>query len=62
VQASSDVRVRLGDFLLLAQDDSRLMVKEKPVPFHGHHGSLTPEEMLVPLLMVRLDKLPATPA
>ena len=54
-EPTPDVRARLGDFLLLAQDDSRLMVEEKPVPFHGHHGSLTPEEMLVPLLMVRLD-------
>jgi hypothetical protein len=50
-----EIRVRLGDMLLLAQDDSRLLVKEEPTPFHGHHGSLTPEEMLVPLLMMRLD-------
>ena len=56
-EPTPDVRARLGDFLLLAQDNSRLMVKEKPVPFHGHHGSLTPEEMLVPLLMVRLDEI-----
>ena len=52
-----EVRARLGDLLLLAQDDSRLLVTEEPTPFHGHHGSLTPEEMLVPLLMVRLDAL-----
>ena len=52
-----EVRARLGDLLLLARDDSRLLVKEEPVPFHGHHGSLTPEEMLVPLLMARLDGL-----
>jgi hypothetical protein len=50
-----ELRARLGDFLLLARNDSRLIIKEKPVPFHGHHGSLTPEEMLVPLLMVRLE-------
>jgi len=50
-----ELRARLGDFLLLARNDSRLIIEEKPVPFHGHHGSLTPEEMLVPLLMVRLE-------
>jgi hypothetical protein len=57
VELAPEVRARLGDWLLLAQDDSRLLVTAEPVPFHGHHGSLTPEEMLVPLLMVRLDKL-----
>jgi hypothetical protein len=31
------------------------LVKEEPVPFHGHHGGLTAQEMLVPLMMVRLD-------
>jgi len=51
------LRARLGDLLLLARNDSRLIVGEKKVPLHGHHGSLTPEEMLVPLLMVRLDGL-----
>ncbi|HDQ73211.1 MAG TPA: alkaline phosphatase family protein [Chloroflexi bacterium] len=51
-----DLRSRVGDLLLLAQDDSRLLVRKEPTPFYGHHGSLTPEEMLVPLLMVRLDQ------
>jgi len=54
-EATPDSRARLGDMLLLAQNDSRLIAEEEKVPFHGHHGSLTPEEMLVPLLMVRLD-------
>ena len=54
-EPAPEVRARLGDLLLLATDDSRLLVKEEPVPFHGHHGSLTAEEMLVPLLMMRLD-------
>jgi hypothetical protein len=56
-EPAPEIRARLGDVLLLAQDDSRLLVTKEPVPFHGHHGSLTPEEMLVPLLMVRLDAL-----
>ena len=54
-QPTPELRARLGDFLLLARNDSRLIVEKKKVPIHGHHGSLTPEEMLVPLLMVRLD-------
>ena len=54
-EPAPEVRARLGDLLLLATGDSRLLVKEEPVPFHGHHGSLTAEEMLVPLMMVRLD-------
>ncbi|MCP4538346.1 MAG: alkaline phosphatase family protein [Chloroflexi bacterium] len=52
-----EIRARLGDMLLLAQDNSRLLFTKDPVPFHGHHGSLMAEEMLVPLLMVRLDAL-----
>lgn len=56
-EPAPEIRARLGDMLLLAQDNSRLLVTKEPVPFHGHHGSLMPEEMLVPLLMVRLDGL-----
>ncbi len=51
-----ELRSRLGDFLLLARNDSRLVIGEEKIPMQGHHGSLTPEEMLVPLLMVRLDE------
>ncbi len=55
------LRARLGNMLLIAKDDSRLTMREKKkesgIQLRGHHGSLTPEEMLVPLLMVRLDKL-----
>jgi hypothetical protein len=55
------LRVRLGDILLIAKDDSRLTAKAKRADggtqLRGHHGSLTPEEMLVPLLMARLDRL-----
>lgn len=51
------LRSRLGDFLLVARDGSRLVNELGSHPPLGHHGSLTPEEMLVPLLMVRLDEL-----
>jgi hypothetical protein len=57
---SPDLRVRLGDMVLIAKDASRLTTREKKgsdTQLRGHHGSLTPEEMLVPLLMVRLDQL-----
>lgn len=54
------LRVRLGDTILVARNDARLSTREKEddsSPLRGHHGSLTPQEMLVPLLMVRLDEL-----
>lgn len=50
-------RSRLGDFLLLARDDARLVFDEGALGMAGHHGSLTPREMLVPLLMVPLHDL-----
>jgi hypothetical protein len=52
-----DLRARLGDLLLLAQNDSQIIAKEEKFILRGYHGSLTPEEMLVPLLLVRLDRL-----
>ncbi len=54
------LRARLGDVVLVARTDARLSSRGKEDegdPLRGHHGSLTPEEMLVPLLMVRLDEL-----
>jgi hypothetical protein len=48
-------RNRLGDLLLLARGDSRLIPEGAPARDRGEHGSLRPEEMLVPLLMARLD-------
>jgi hypothetical protein len=48
-------RSRLGDLLLVARDGSRLIPVGESADFRGEHGSLTPEEMLVPLLMARLD-------
>jgi hypothetical protein len=48
-------RKRLGDLLLLARDDSRLIPEGASAADRGEHGGLRPEEMLVPLLMARLD-------
>ena len=55
-QISPEVRARLGDLLLLAHNDSQL-VGDEHRPHQGHHGSLTAEEMLAPLLLARLDAL-----
>jgi hypothetical protein len=52
-------RARLGDRLLLARGGSRLSRRRREDDkgtLRGHHGSLTPEEMLVPLLLARLDQ------
>jgi hypothetical protein len=51
------IRSRLGDFLLVARDDVRLVFEEKALDMAGHHGGMLPQEMLVPLLMVSLDEL-----
>jgi hypothetical protein len=48
-------RSRLGDKLFLARDGCRLIRGGENAEHRGEHGSLTPEEMLVPLLMARLD-------
>ena len=55
-----ETRVRLGDVVMIAQDDSRLTIRprrESTSTLRGHHGSLTAEEMLVPMLIARLDQL-----
>jgi hypothetical protein len=51
----AESRNRLGDLLLLARNGSRLIPVGETAVHLGEHGSLTPEEMLVPLLMARLD-------
>lgn len=53
-------RGRLGDLVLLAKHNARLSTRPSQndgSTLLGHHGSLTPEEMLVPLLIVPLDQL-----
>ena len=54
-EVSPLLRGRLGDFLLLARGDGSLVPAGEKAAYRGHHGSLTPEEMLVPLVMARLD-------
>ena len=55
---SAEVRHRLGDIVGIATGNAHFArdaesVKKKPML--GRHGGLTPQEMLVPLLAVRLD-------
>jgi len=46
---------RLGDLTVLARGDYLLDHREREHPLRGMHGGLSPWEMLVPLLLVRLD-------
>jgi len=45
---------RLGDAVLITRGDAYLWWADKPDTLLGRHGSLTAEEMLVPLLATRL--------
>lgn len=46
---------RIGDLAVMARGDAYLWWGNRPNPLLGRHGGLTPEEMLVPFLAVRLD-------
>ncbi len=48
---------RLGDLVGVAYGDRYLASKSRQLKMLGRHGGLTPAEMLVPLLGVRLDAL-----
>jgi hypothetical protein len=51
-----EVRHRLGDIIGIAKDDSFLVRDGKMAhKMLGRHGGLLPQEMLVPLLALRLD-------
>lgn len=52
-----DAERRLGDFVLLSKGDAAIWHYNKlpNSPLLGMHGSLTPEEMIVPLIGMRLD-------
>lgn len=54
------IRGRLGDLVLLAKHNARLSTRPRQSDgstLLGHHGSLTAEEMLVPLLIAPLGQL-----
>ncbi len=48
---------RLGDLVAIARQDWILYDRPKEPDMIGRHGGLSPQEMLSPLLMVRLDAL-----
>ncbi|HUT21110.1 MAG TPA: alkaline phosphatase family protein, partial [Anaerolineae bacterium] len=48
---------RLGDLVCLAKDDHYLARDDYQLKLLGRHGGLSAQEMLVPLLGVRLDAL-----
>jgi hypothetical protein len=48
---------RLGDLISIAVGNHYLARNEHQVTLMGRHGGLSPEEMLVPLLGVRLEAL-----
>jgi hypothetical protein len=49
-----EARDRLGDLIAVSQGDAYLWWASKENPLLGRHGGLSPEEMLVPLMAVRL--------
>jgi hypothetical protein len=46
---------RIGDYLVVSQEDAYLWWSSKPNPLLGRHGGLSEEEMVVPLLAMRLE-------
>lgn len=54
-EATSETHVRIGDLVLLAKDDYALFPARRDLPLLGMHGSLTPDEALVPWIVWRLD-------
>ncbi len=53
-EPNSHLLDRLGDLLMLARNDSYLWWANTPNHLIGRHGGLSPEEMVVPFLGVRL--------
>lgn len=48
---------RIGDLLLLARRNHILYPRTDEIKVQGLHGALSPDEMLVPLITVRLDEM-----
>jgi hypothetical protein len=54
---TDETHSRAGDLLVLPRDRRALQPTPPPEPILGRHGGLTQEEMLVPLMGLRLDAL-----
>jgi hypothetical protein len=55
---ADETYARAGELLVLARGDHALQRAPISVPLLGRHGGLTQDEMLVPLVGVRLEALP----
>lgn len=54
-QALPEAGSRLGEFIAVAQADRFIWFASRPDTMQGRHGGLSAQEMLVPLLALRLD-------
>jgi hypothetical protein len=54
-EPTREARSRIGDYLVVSQGDAYLWWSPKPNPLLGRHGGLSEEEMVVPLLALRLE-------
>jgi hypothetical protein len=54
-QPTKTARSRIGDRLAISQRNGYLWWASKENPLLGRHGSVTEEEMIVPILMIRLS-------
>ena len=54
-QPAAETRARLGDVLAISRTDHYLDRLGRRHRLRGRHGGLSPEEMLIPWLAVRLD-------
>ncbi|MCP4540183.1 MAG: hypothetical protein GY832_23845, partial [Chloroflexi bacterium] len=50
-----ETAARMGDLILVSRQDHILYDGNVKPYLLGHHGGLSPEEMLVPYLITRLD-------
>jgi len=52
---AEEARSRIGDSIVISQEDAYLWWSPKPNHMLGRHGGLSEDEMVVPLLAMRLD-------
>jgi hypothetical protein len=52
---AAETKYRIGDLILLPRDNFYLWDRNEEPKLLGRHGGLAEKEMLVPLLLARLD-------
>jgi hypothetical protein len=55
-EPAQETTARIGDLILIARQNHILFDQEGELHLRGLHGGLSPEEMLVPYLLMRLDQ------